>query len=275
MAPRPVITLTTDFGLADAYVAAMKGVILTLNPDAVILDVSHDVRPQQVRQGAFLLQTTLPYLPPGAVHVAVVDPGVGTERQAVALETAAGRFVGPDNGILSPTLPDDSREGAPESGGPVALPPGGRAVALTNARYHRQPVSDTFHGRDIFAPAAAHLSLGVPLEELGEPLGELAALPPFRAARLPDGSLAGRVVHVDRFGNVVTDIRGEDLPSISITVILRGVEIEGLERTYATARGFVALVNSAGFLEVALPGADAAQEMGADIGAPVSVRVRA
>jgi S-adenosylmethionine hydrolase len=275
VAPRPIITLTTDFGLADPYVASMKGVILTLNPDAAVIDVSHAVRPQQLRQGAFLLQTVLPFLPPGAVHVAVVDPGVGTARRAIALETAAGRFLGPDNGVLSPALPDEARAAAPEGGGPVSLPGGIRAVALTNELYQRPPVSDTFHGRDVFAPAAAHLSLGVPFDALGDPLTEVAALPPFQARKLPDGSLQGRVVHVDVFGNVITDVRGGDLPPSSISVVLRGVEVEGVARTYASAVGFVALVNSAGFLEVALPGGNAARELNVDLGAPVSVRVRA
>lgn len=275
MAPRPVITLTTDFGLADPYVAAMKGVILTLNPQAVFLDVSHAVRPQQIRQGAFLLQTALPYLPPGAVHIAVVDPGVGTERRAIAIETAAGRFVGPDNGALSPALPDDLRERAHDGGGTVPLPYGARAVALTDPRYQRQPVSDTFHGRDIFAPAAAHLSLGLPLSELGEPVTDVFALPPFRAAPLPDGSLGGRVVHVDVFGNVITDVRGEDLTSSSVSVELRGHAVRSVERSYASARGLIALVGGSGFLEIALPGGNAARELGVDIGMAVRVSVRA
>ena len=266
-----IITLTSDFGLADPYVAAMKGVILSLNPRAVIVDVSHAVRPQGVEEGAFLLEAALPYFPADAIHVAVVDPGVGTERRSLALRTPLGIFVGPDNGILSPALPEEVRRAASEGVGRVPLPEGTAAVQLTNPRYHRSPVSDTFHGRNIFAPAAAHISLGVALPELGEPVAEARVLPPFRAPRLPDGSLAGRVVHVDAFGNLITDVRGEDLPAGRMAVELRGRTV-GHRRTYAEGPGLTALVGSSGFLEIALPGGSAAAETGAGIGEPVAVR---
>lgn len=272
MPPQPVITLTTDFGLADPYVASMKGVILSLNPHAVIIDVSHAVRPQRIEQGAFLLEAALPYLPPGSVHVAVVDPGVGTHRRAIALRTPSGTFVGPDNGVLSAALPDDVRSRPGETGGRVRLPDGASGVALTDPRYHRQPVSDTFHGRDIFAPAAAHLSLGVPLSDLGEPLEDVIALPPFRARREPDGSRRGRIVHIDAFGNLITDVRAEDLTSHELTVEVRGRQIVGLQRTYGGGQGLTALVGSTGFLEIALSGGSAVAELGLDIGEPVVVR---
>jgi S-adenosylmethionine hydrolase len=271
--PAPaVITLTSDFGLADPYVAAMKGVILSLNPNAVIVDVSHAVLPQQVEQAAFLLQVARPSFPAGAIHVAVVDPGVGTERRALTLKTPLGVFVGPDNGVLSPALPEEVRQAACESGGRVPLPEGCTGAALTNPRYHRQPVSDTFHGRDVFASVAAHLSLGVALSEFGESVEDAFVLPPFRAPRLADGSLAGRVVHVDAFGNLITDVRGEDLPPGEITVEVRGRAIRGLRRTYAEGTGLAALVGSSGYLEVALPGGSATSRTGAGIGDPVAVR---
>ena len=168
-AARPVITLTTDFGRSDHYVAAMKGVILGINPDATIVDISHAVRPQQVAEGAFLLQAVRPYFPTGTVHLAVVDPGVGTERRALVLATPDGFFVGPDNGVLSPALPDSARprrsRAEPSA---VPLPAGYTAVAIAERRYLREPVSDTFHGRDVFAPVAAHLTLGASLESFGE-----------------------------------------------------------------------------------------------------------
>lgn len=275
MAPKPIITLTTDFGLADPYVASVKGVILSLNPEAVLVDVSHAVRPQRIEQGAFLLEAALAYLPPDAIHLAVVDPGVGTGRAALALRTPRGTFVGPDNGVLSPALPEDVRSRAGEAGGRVPLPPDAACVALTNARYHRQPVSDTFHGRDIFAPAAAHLSLGVPLAELGDPVSEVVALPPFRARRLPDGALVGRVVHIDAFGNLITDVRGADLASRRLTVEVAGRRIAGVRRSYAEGEGLTAIVGSSGYLEIALPGAHAAAELGVDLGEPVVVRAEA
>ncbi len=272
MPRQPVITLTTDFGLADPYVASMKGVILSLNPQAVIVDVSHAVRPQQIRQGAFLLEASLPYFPPHTIHIAAVDPGVGSQRRAIALRASSGTFIGPDNGILSAALPDHVRSRAGGAGGRVRLPEGSTGVSLTDARYHRQPVSDTFHGRDIFAPAAAHLSLGVPLSDLGEPVDEVVALPPFRAQREADGSHRGRIVHVDVFGNLITDVRGEDLASPRLTVEVRDRQIVGLQRTYASGQGLTALVGSSRFLEIALTGGSAATELGVDIGEPVVVR---
>lgn len=265
---RSIITLTTDFGLADTYVAEMKGVILGLSPQATIVDVSHQVRPQRLLQAVFMTQAAWPFFPPDAIHVAVVDPGVGTERRAIALTTPAGRYLGPDNGVLSAALPDEAR---PSVLTPVVLPAGYRAFAITERRYLREPVSATFHGRDLFAPAAAHLSLGVAAEALGEPVEELLAFPPLRARRCEDGVLQGQVIHIDRFGNVLTDARGEDLPKGAFTVEIAGQRISGPVRTYAEASGLAALVGGSGYLEVALPNGSAAELLGSDIGDPVVV----
>lgn len=270
----PVVTLTTDFGLADPYVAAMKGVILGLNPRATVVDVSHEVRPQRLLQAVFITQAAWPAFPSGAIHVVVVDPGVGGERRAVVIETPRGSFLGPDNGVLSAALPEEARPTADQGPAPVALPaghrpdgrPSGRAFAITNRRYLREPVSATFHGRDVFAPAAAHLSLGVEPQALGEQLDTILAFPPLRARRCPNGSLQAQVVHIDRFGNVVTDVRAEDLPSGRFTVELAGQLVPGPVRTYAEATGLAALVGSSGYLEVALPSGNAAQALGIDIG---------
>ena len=269
----PIITLTTDFGLADPYVAAMKGVILSLNPAATIVDVTHQVRPQQVAQAAFLLAQALPYFPQGTIHVVVVDPGVGTARHALALATPEMLLVGPDNGVLSAALPEETRRQAGPGPEParVELAESYRAVTLRRRRYMRKPVSDTFHGRDVFAPAAAHLSLGVGLDALGPAVGKVRALPPFRARRLPDGTLEGRVVHVDRFGNVVTDVRAEDLPEGRVEVSIGGQRIEGPAHTYEEEPELKALVSSAGYLEVACRGGSAAYRLGVDIGAGVLV----
>jgi len=271
---KPVITLTTDFGLEDPYVAAMKGVILATNPEATIVDISHAVRPQAIEQGAFLLASAWPYFPNGSLHVGVVDPGVGTERRALAVRTPAATFVGPDNGLLSPALPDEVREAAwgHDQPVPVRLPAGYRAVSLTNEAYLRQPVSSTFHGRDIFAPVAGHISRGVRLEELGPPVEEMLALAPFRARRQPDGSLRGRVIHIDVFGNLVTDVRCEDLPAERSTVEVAGQRIVGLSPTYQEGAEIVAVVGSSGYLEIAAPRASAAELLGAALGIPVLVR---
>ncbi|OGO50766.1 MAG: hypothetical protein A2148_03475 [Chloroflexi bacterium RBG_16_68_14] len=271
-AANPVITLTTDFGLADPYVAAMKGVILALNPRAVIVDVSHEVRPQRLLQAAFITQSAWPFFPGDAVHVAVVDPGVGTERRALALVTPRGRFLGPDNGVLSAALPDEARPPPDQGLALVPLPAGYRAFAITNRRLLREPVSATFHGRDVFAPAAAHLSLGLRPEELGEPVEAMLTFPPLRARRDPDGVLRAQVVHIDRFGNVVTDVRAEDLPEGPFTVELAGQLVPGPVRTYAEATGLAALVGSSGYLEVALPNGSAGEALGVDIGDAVVVR---
>ena len=270
----PIITLTTDFGLADPYVAAMKGVILSLNPAATIVDITHQVRPQQVAQAAFLLGQALPYFPRGTIHVIVVDPGVGTARQALALATPEMLLVGPDNGVLSAALPEETRRRAlpgPDPRG-VELAEGYCAVALRRRRYMRKPVSATFHGRDVFAPAAAYLSLGMELEALGSAVRRVQALPPFRARRRPDGALEGRVLHVDRFGNLVTDVRAEDLLAGRIEVSIGGQRIEGLARTYEEGPDLKALVGSAGYLEVACRGGSAAYRLGVDVGAGVLVR---
>jgi len=268
----PIVTLTTDFGLADPYVAAMKGVLLERAPGVTIVDVSHDVRPQRIEQAVFITQSAWPYFPDGAVHVAVVDPGVGGDRLALALVTPRSSYVGPDNGVLSSALPDDAR---PQAGaGPVSLPDGYRAFAIANERILRAPVSATFHGRDVFAPAAAHLAIGLPAGELGAPLDTVVALPPLRARNEPDGSLRARIVHVDRFGNAVTDARAADLPPGALVVEVAGHQIAGPVPTYAEARGPAALVGSAGYLELALPGASAAAELGIEVGDEALVRPR-
>jgi S-adenosylmethionine hydrolase len=268
-----VITLTTDFGTSDHYVAAMKGVILGINPDVTIVDISHEVRPQQVAEGAFLLQAVRPYFPTGTVHVAVVDPGVGTERRALILATPDGLFVGPDNGALSPALTDSTRPRHSRTG-PTAVPVplGCTAIAITERRYLREPISATFHGRDIFAPVAAHLTLGVAPESFGETVSTVLALPPFRARRRRDGSLSGRVIHIDRFGNLTTDIRAIDIGGGEVTVEIAGLVLRGLSKTYGQVDGLVALIGSSGYLEVALPRDSAAELLEVDLGMPVLVR---
>ena len=222
--PGLVITLLTDFGLADSYVGAMKGVVLGINPQANLVDLTHDVSPQNVLQGAFLLGTAWPYFPDGTIHLAVVDPGVGTERRALLLEGHGHLFLAPDNGILSFVLPQEETGTSPFQPYLARVPEGFRAYALTDPRYWRHPVSDTFHGRDIFAPVAAHLSLGLAAEEVGEPVDSLIRLaipvPQWQGDRL-----LGHVLHIDRFGNVVTSVPAEVLAGGR-----EGVEVEAGER---------------------------------------------
>jgi S-adenosylmethionine hydrolase len=268
----PIITLTTDFGLSDPYVASLKGVILSTNPDAVIVDISHDIRPQRVEQGAFLLASALPYFPPTTIHVAVVDPTVGTRRRAIVLVTSTGVFVGPDNGILSVALSDEARTAVSKTDATIAVPPAINAYHPTDSRFHHLPVSATFHGRDIFAPIAAHLSLGVPPARLGPGVDRVVALPPFRARELPDGCLEAHVIHVDRFGNLVTSVRSDQLRTADLRVEVGGRTVEGLSATFADRPGLAALIGGADYLEIVLSGGSAARELAADIGEPLLAR---
>ena len=266
-----VLTLLTDFGASDAYVAAVKGVVLGINPDVTIVDITHDVAPQDVRAAAFLLATAAPYFPRGTVHVAVVDPGVGTERRPLLVLTPDAAYVGPDNGIFSSVLGlhvpfgDDG-----PASGDAPLPPGVRAFHLTNPRYWREPVSRTFHGRDVFGPVAAHLTLGVRPEQLGEPVEPIRrlALPTLRREA---GGLVGSVVHVDRFGNLVTNIPEADVDGLR-TVSIAGRTIVGLSETYASGGdALIALVGSHGTLEIAVRDGSAAAALGVGAGERVVV----
>ncbi|MBI2906507.1 MAG: SAM-dependent chlorinase/fluorinase [Chloroflexi bacterium] len=281
-----LITLTTDFGRLDGYVAAMKGVILGINPQAAIVDVSHEVAPQDIAGAAFLLCTVAPYFPVGAIHVVVVDPGVGTERRAIAVSTPTALFVAPDNGVLSYVLRlphwGAAVPGAPHPSAAVSAPveeeaapfPGGiKAVRLTNSAYWRHPVSATFHGRDIFAAIAAHLSRGVPIEEMGEPISSLVTFPIPKPERLPDGSLLGEVIYIDHFGNLITDIRESDLPRGELVIEVAGRQIRGLSVSYAQGDDFLALVGSSGRLEIARRNGSAAEMLGIGVGGRVKVRM--
>jgi len=251
-----IITLLTDFGLVDGYGAAMKGVILTLNPQATIVDVTHEVPPQDVGYGAYILGTVYPYFPPGTIHVAVVDPGVGSARAAVAVQAAGQTFVAPDNGLLTHVLAEGYDA----------------AVALTEPRFWRPQPARTFHGRDIFAPVAAHLSLGVPLASLGEPVEELVRLPLAQPHRRADGTWVAQVIHVDRFGNLITNMR----PDPAWLERLQGAQvgsaiIHAVVGTYADVpSGSPAiLVGSGGYLEIALRDGSAQREFGAGVGSEV------
>jgi len=278
-----IITLTSDFGLTDAYAAAIKGVILGINPDATLVDICHNIKAQGVAQAAFVLKTAYPYFPKKAVHLVVVDPGVGSERHTIVFKTPEGCFVAPDNGVLSYVIARYLAR--PLSGEPLPQQPGVarlykaelskevEAVAISNSRFFRTPVSPTFHGRDIMAPVAALLSLGLPLVQFGQPLSWLAAFQPPEPERAPGGSLVGHILHVDGFGNLITDIRQEDLPGTDgLTVEVGGRTIDGLASTYAEGRGLLALVGSSGHLEVAMRDGSACSMLGARLGDEVIVR---
>jgi hypothetical protein len=259
---RPVITLTTDFGQSDGYVAAMKGVLLSFCPDAAVVDVSHQVPPQSIIQGAYVLSTIPPYFPAGTIHLAVVDPGVGGGRRAVAVRSARATYVAPDNGLLSLALAADPPQDA------VLLEPG-RGWAGSG------PISATFHGRDLFAPAAARLACGAHLPDLGTPLplDGLVRLAGLEPEHLPDGSWQGQVLHVDHFGNLITSFTAGRIPGAECSIRVGPATVAGLRPTFsAVAPGeLLAYVGSSGHLEIAVRDGSAAARLNVKPGDPVFV----
>jgi S-adenosylmethionine hydrolase len=260
----PIITLTTDFGTGDAYVASMKGVILSINPKAVIVDICHSIEPQNILQAAFMLSTAYRYFPKGTIHVAVVDPGVGSQRKAVILKTPEAFFVAPDNGILSyiidefTTAPAESVHHLSSSPEQRELEAGLEAVAITNPDFWRKPVSTTFHGRDIFAPVAAHLSLGLPVHKFGDSLSHIFAFRIPRPYRDKQGNLIGCVLHIDNFGNIITNMKSGDLAGEKVIISIGRRHIEGISRFYAEKEGLAAIIGSSGYLEISLQNGNAA-----------------
>lgn len=264
-----IITLTTDFGLSDSYVGSMKGIILGIAPAARLVDITHAIEPQNIQQAVYILQTFYRSFPAGTVHLIVVDPGVGSQRRAIIVETPEAIFVAPDNGILAQIWAD-----AQARWGSQAC----TAVELTEQRFWRDQISRTFHGRDIFAPVAAHLATGVPLAAFGPRLlaiNEGVSDPP---AQQHDGDLLGRVIHIDHFGNCITNITTHDLEQAKkgagLMVEAAGHQISGLQATYANAPvgALIALIGSSDRLELAVRNGNAAQMLGVGIGETVRVR---
>ena len=265
----PLITLTTDFGESDAYVAAVRGVILGLAPATTLVDITHAVEPGGVRQAAYILSTVLPYFPLDTVHVAVIDPGVGSARRPLAVRSPWGTLVGPDNGLLLTAL-DLVQNPPPDWRTQLTC------VHLNKPQFWRPTISPTFHGRDIFAPVAAHLALGTAIETLGAIITDPITLDPVALVTLPDGSLAGEVMHVDRFGNLVTTVSA-DAPGVRLVVGQTVVEVGGrtslLARTYSDVAigDVVAYIGSSGRLEIAVRQGNAAARLGVGVGTQVRV----
>jgi S-adenosylmethionine hydrolase len=251
-----IITLTTDFGTRDWFVGSMKGVILGINPQAQIVDITHEIPAGDVRTGAFALAASYRCFPRLTVHVAVVDPGVGSERNAIAVRTADYFFVGPDNGVLSLAL---AQEKVLE------------IRRIENASLLRQPVSHTFHGRDVFAPAAARLTQGVLFDSLGGKLDDYARLD-LSQPKVVGGVWRGEIIYIDRFGNCITNLRA--LAKSAGKARVAGKLECPVGRIYQDAPPGqpVALVGSTGFLEIAINTGNAAQSFGLKIGDVVEVR---
>ncbi len=258
----PIITLTTDFGARDGYVGAMKGVILSIAPQATIVDIAHGIPPQDVAAGAVALAQAAPWFPPGTIHVAVVDPGVGNKRHDIVVEAGGHLFVGPDNGVLSLV-----------ARGPRQI------FQIESPQFRRDPVSPTFHGRDVFAPAAARLASGARPMDAGSILDsmvEITRVPTRRAA----GVVEGEVIHVDGFGNLITSLPGDVLAGAPDADI--GVEVDGGDGLFAPLVGrtfsdvepgaLVAYVGSGGQVEIARRDGSAARRMDAGRGTVVRVR---
>jgi len=272
-----IITLTTDFGYDDAYVAALKGAILSTNPEANIIDISHSIEPQNILQAAFILGIAYRYFPKQTIHVAIVDPGVGSERQGVIVKTPSALFVAPDNGILSYIIDDlflvESRSLTEHTHGlkEIVFKTGLEAVAITDPRFWRHPVSPTFHGRDIFAPVAAGLSLGISLYEFGEKIRSLHVLSIPKPSFDPDGNLVGLVLYIDHFGTLITNIKNNDLPGKDVLVEVAGHCIQGISSYYAQNEGVMAIAGSSGYLEVSLRDGSACDFLGMVVGDEIKV----
>ena len=269
----PLLVFTTDFGTADPYAGIMRGVVLGINPRARLMDLTHQISPQNIAQASFVLGNSYRYFPPEAIHVVVVDPGVGTGRRPVLVSTPHGRFVGPDNGVLSQVL-SGLMDDAPAAPGTASLPAEVTAVHLTNSAFWRLPVSHTFHGRDIFAPVAAHLSLGVLPNEMGESIDSLAWLPMPKPTVVASG-IEGEIVYEDWYGNLVSNIPQDLLAGPSFTrVHIKQRRVDGLCRTFGDAppgQELIALIDSHGFLEVAVPNGSAAALLGVKAGERIVV----
>lgn len=259
-----ILTLMTDFGLKDGNVGVMKGVILGIAPQTRIIDLSHTISPQDVIEAALILHRSVPYFPPGSVHVVVVDPGVGTARRPMAAELDGQYFVGPDNGLITRWLERVEREGKPA-----------RFFHLNQQQYWLPEISHVFHGRDIFAPSAAHLVTGVPLEKLGSSILDpvrLALPQPERTAR----GWRARIIHIDHFGNLSTNLYSEHLTGQQITAVHIGsVTIHGIVRTFGERpQGeLVALFGSTGNLIISVVNGNAALHLKATVGDLVNVSV--
>ncbi|MFO7560532.1 MAG: SAM-dependent chlorinase/fluorinase [Desulfobacterales bacterium] len=264
-----VITLTTDFGISDPYVGMMKGIILTVNPAARVIDLSHSIEPQNLVQAGWVIKTAFTAFPAGTVHVIVVDPGVGTDRRIIAVEAGNYIFLAPDNGVLTFVMEEIEA---------------GRVYHIDNRDYFLKKISRTFHGRDIFAPVSAHISTGIDIGKMGTKIhaNDLVTLDRSRPHIADNGRLTGSIMNIDRFGNLTTDISKELLkksfPEISpdrLFIQIKANEIKGLSESYQNVeKNFpLAIIGSSGFLEIALNCGSAASFYQASAGDIVTVCV--
>jgi len=260
-----VLSITTDFGITNGFVGVMKGVIYGIAPDVKVVEITQLVSPQNVREGAYAMWRAVPFFPPGSVHVGVVDPGVGTKRRPIGARLGNQYFIAPDNGLLTPLILD-----AEQNGDPIEF------VHLDNPKYWLPKVSNTFHGRDIFAPTGAHLAAGVSLRKMGTPIDDPVRLELPRPEKTENGWLA-HVTIIDIFGNLTTDLPARALDGHGdVLVRIRGQEIVGIIESYGhrQAGDLVAVVDSEYYIEVAVVNGSAAKKLGAQVGDLVEVIYR-
>ena len=258
-----IVTLITDFGRKGEYSGAMKGAILNVNPRCQIIDITHEIEPQNILQASWVLKNSYSYYPPGTIHMAIVDPGVGTARRAIVLQKEDYSFVGPDNGVFT-----------------WVLSPGGRdsAYHVTESKFFLGPPSDTFHGRDLFAPVAGHLSLGLEPKLLGPRVGDLVTID-WPYPRLSKGTLGAKILWADSFGNLITNIsreaHGSELGNRPIRIKGKGWRIDQLHRTYGESRPGqpLALFGSGGLLEISVNRGNALNLLGLKPGDPVPIKL--
>ncbi len=259
---RPVITLTTDFGLSDHFVGTMKGVILGICPQAQIVDISHDVGAFGIHEGAYLVAQAYPYFPRGTVHVVVVDPGVGTSRRPILAEAAGQRFVAPDNGVLSFIYAREKH----------------KVRWIKAERFFLKNVSRTFHGRDVFSPAGAHLARGVAPAKLGKPITDYMRLHVEKPVRTARRGWTGAILRIDHFGNLITNFPADGFPDLDTRPFELSVglqTVERLARNYAECgpSELFVIAGSSGYLEISASQASAAKILGCGVGAPVELRL--
>ena len=260
--PNPIITLTTDFGLKDPYVAEMKAVILNISPNTKIVDITHQIEKFNIRMGAYVLAAASSYFPKGTIHVVVVDPGVGTRRKAILIQTKKGYFIGPDNGVLALAAENQGIE---------------HVYKITNPKLKLPKISNTFHGRDIFAPAAAHLARGTPPSEFGPEIHKIVT-PKFAKITRRKGGLIGEIIHIDGFGNIVTNFSEKELESMGIkgmvNIKLKNTRLKlKLCRAYAEveAQKPLAIIGSHNFLEISVNQGNAADTFKTKVGDKVTL----
>jgi hypothetical protein len=259
---KPIVTLTTDFGLSDHYVGTMKGVILSICPQARIVDITHDVRPFEIGEGAYAIAQAYRYFPKKTVHVVVVDPGVGTARRPILMEAAGQLFVAPDNGVLATIYGRETHK--------IRL--------IANERYFLKPVSRTFHGRDIFSPVAAHLAAGVTPSSMGKLIKDYLRPVFEKPLRMGKRTWMGRILKIDRFGNVVTNLHTDEFPDLerkNFELRLGPSNVGVMARSYAECGPgeLFAIVGSGGYIEVSVGQASAAKQIGCETGAAVELTV--